>query len=74
MRPVLKRGLLVTFLFLASAYCFMGVWATADLSAYDDPTAAPRAYAWLAGCVLLGGAGIWQVVVLLKRHGQENLL
>jgi NO-binding membrane sensor protein with MHYT domain len=74
MRPTLKRGILVTALFLASAYCFLGMWATVDLSAYNDPTAAGRAYAWLAGSVLLGTAGIWQLVILVKRRSRESLL
>jgi hypothetical protein len=74
MRAVFKRGFLVAALFLASSYCFLGVWAVADLSMPGDPTAARRAYLWLAGSVLLGALGIWQLTLLLKRHGSENLL
>ena len=74
MRPVVKRGLLVVFLFMASAYCLLGVWATAELSAYNDPTAARRAYTWLGGSIVLGAVGLWHLIVLLKKHGREELL
>jgi hypothetical protein len=74
MSPALKRLLVVALLFLSSAYCLLAVLATAKLSAYSDTMASARACAWLAGCILLGATGIWQLVVLLRRHGRENLL
>lgn len=69
----MKRGILVLILFLASGYCLLGILATAQLSAYDDPTTERRAYMWLAGSIALGAVGLWQLVVLLRRHGRENL-
>jgi len=74
MRPAVKRLLLAAVFFLASGYCLVGIAATASLSAFNDPTAPRRAYTWLAGAVILGIAGLWQVVVLVKKHGRENLL
>ena len=74
MRAVFKRGSLVAALFLASAYCFLGVWAVADLSMPGDPTATRRAYLWLTGSILLAALGVWQLILLLKHHGRENLL
>jgi hypothetical protein len=74
MRAVFKRGIVTAVLLIASAYCFLGAWATADLSPYGDLTAARRIYTWLGGCLVFGVSGLWQLVVLLKRHGSENLL
>jgi hypothetical protein len=73
-RPLLKRVILVALLFLVSAYCLLGALAVADLSAGGDPSAPRRFYTWLAASFALGIVATWQLVVMLKRHGRENLL
>jgi hypothetical protein len=74
MRPVFKRVILVALLFLGSAYCLLGVMAVAHLSSAGDPTVERRAYTWLAGSVVLGALGLWQLIVLMRKHGRENLI
>jgi hypothetical protein len=74
MRPVLTRGILVVALFFASAYCLLGVLAVAQLSSAGDPTVGQRAFMWLAGSVVLGVLGLWQLIVLMRKHGRENLI
>jgi NO-binding membrane sensor protein with MHYT domain len=61
----------VLLLFAVTVYCLLGMLATAQLSAYDDPTTERRAYMWLAGAALFGGVAVWQFVVLLLRR-REN--
>lgn len=62
------RAVLIIFLFLASAYCLLGVLCVADLSMPDDPHAVYWACGWLVGSILLAAAAIWQLDVLSRQH------
>lgn len=64
----------MSLLFLASAYCLLSAWAVADLSAYGDLSVSRRFYTWLGASITLGIVASWQLVIVLKRHGRENLL
>jgi hypothetical protein len=64
---VVIRAILVLFLFLASAYCLLGVLSVADPSPPDDPYAVPWACGWLVGSVLLGSAAIRRLVILSRQ-------
>lgn len=58
------RAILIFFLFLASVWCLLCIWAVADLSPPDDPTAIPLACGCLVASILLGVAAIRQLSVL----------
>ena len=74
MRPVIKRGILVIGLLLASAWCLVSSLVTGTLGAHDDPTAYRWSAAFLIASAAFGLIALWDLVVLLRRHGTENLL
>jgi hypothetical protein len=74
MRPVHKEALRVVVLLVASGWCLFCAFAAGMLGPYDDPNTSRISAAFLAASAVVGLLALWRLVVLLRRHGSENLL
>ena len=73
MTTTARKSVLVAALFSVSAYCACGILAVAQMA----PSPVPRStfvtfYMFVAGFAVFLAIGVWQLVVLLRKHGSEN--
>jgi hypothetical protein len=74
MRPVQKEALRVVGLLVASGWCLLSAFTAGMLGPYDDPSTYRISAVFLAASGVVGLLAVWRLLVLLKRHGRENLL